>query len=597
MAINQELGRIPGVRIKEIPNPDLNVTAPSNRVVGLVATSFTTLLRRDLQVVRGTSNTDTIDSVLISDVKCISSYMEAYGTPRLKYVEGKDYTVSTDGTTGVTTITWLGHPTDGEVISTQINNTTWKSSASLPAVGDYVMWVGDFTQYPASNQILLSTVQAGADESFTDYGIGSYTILDDNTNKYVSGVNEQGVPLEGALQIVDDLASGVTSGDGFVRGSAAIANITGLEETLKIISPEEVSDTPETGSTYYVTANISKQADEYFEPIELTNITEVEAEYGPEYDSATDTVNAMTVLARQLFNAGATKIVCVQAKADNLASHKEALAKLEEVELQYVLCSGSATVEGVNSEVMNHVVNMSTVEKSMNRLGFVAPFLTDGKVTTKDIKAQVATLKTQLITMAVPGNILIQVSDQNGDTYTKWVSSIYAAATIVGMLANPNRRLATPLTRKDVTNLGILDLDTYYDKQTIEDLAKNGVTVLVQRKYTNNIVINQGLTTDPSNYANYYLNIVCCKFEQARLLAADLDQTFIGTELLSDTLGLITTFIINVLDGFKGVYFNDYKDLSVARDVNIPTKVNVRYKIQGIFGMDYIDISFSVYVA
>lgn len=585
MAINQELGRIPGVRIKEIPNPDLNVTAPSNRVVGLVATSFTTLLRRDLQVVRGTSNTDTIDSVLISDVKCISSYMEAYGTPRLKYVEGKDYTVSTDGTTGVTTITWLGHPTSDEILQADITLSNWKSShTTLPTAGDYVYFVEDATAYPALGQVISADVLANADESLVNATIGQYVKLNES-DKYIACESTD----TGALQIVDTKASTFTSGSGYVLGAST------LEGSKKVVA--NASNSPVEDSTYYVTANITKQADEYFEPIELTNITEVEAEYGPEYDVDTDTINAMTVLARQLFNAGATKIVCVQAKADNLVSHKEALAKLEEVELQYVLCSGSATVEGVNSEVMNHVVNMSTVEKSMNRLGFVAPFLTDGKVTTKDIKAQVATLKTQLITMTVPGNILIQVSDQNGDTYTKWVSSIYAAATIVGMLANPNRRLATPLTRKDVTNLGILDLDTYYDKQTIEDLAKNGVTVLVQRKYTNNIVINQGLTTDPSNYANYYLNIVCCKFEQARLLAADLDQTFIGTELLSDTLGLITTFIINVLDGFKGVYFNDYKDLSVARDVNIPTKVNVRYKIQGIFGLDYIDISFSVYVA
>lgn len=585
MAINQELGRIPGVRIKEIPNPDLNVTAPSNRVVGLVATSFTTLLRRDLQVVRGTSNMDTIDSVLISDVKCVSSYMEAYGTPRLKYVAGTDYTVSTDSETGITTITWLNHPTSDEILQADITLSNWKSSHTiLPTAGDYVYFVEDATAYPALGQVTSADVLANADESLVNATIGQYVKLNES-DKYIACESTD----TGALQIVDTKDSTFTSGSGYVLGAIT------LEGSKKVVA--NASNSPVEGSTYYVTANISKQVDEYFEPIELTNITEVEAEYGPEYDSATDTVNAMTVLARQLFNAGATKIVCVQAKADNLASHKEALAKLEEVELQYVLCSGSATVEGVNSEVMNHVVNMSTVEKSMNRLGFVAPFLTDGKVTAEDIKAQVATLKTQLITMVAPGNVLIQVSDQNGDTYTKEVSSIYATATIVGMLANPNRRLATPLTRKDVTNLGILDLDTYYDKQTLEDLAKNGVTALVQRKYTNNIVINQGLTTDPSNYANYYLNIVCCKFEQARLLAADLDQTFIGTELLSDTLGLITTFIINVLDGFKGVYFNDYKDLSVARDVNIPTKVNVRYKIQGIFGLDYIDISFSVYVA
>lgn len=583
MAINQELGRIPGVRIKEIPNPDLSVASASNRVVGLVASSFTNLLKRDIEVTRNSTSTeDLIDSVLITSVKCISSYQEAYGTPRLKYKEGVDYSVTTDPETGITKISWALYPRENEVYLGDVQ-ALWKSTSPAPSEGSYVYYISDATQYPSATQVEHATVLGNHDESFSDITIGAYTKLDGG--KYVSCTSED----EGALQIVDTKKEDFVSGDGYVLGAETLS---GSKITTSV-----TSNSPVAGSKYYVTAEISKQAPEYFEPKEFTNISEVEAEYGYEYDSDTDTVNAMTVLARQLFTAGATRVVCTMVEQENVAGYTKALTKLENVELQYVLCSGSATVDGVNRILMNHVVNMGTVEKSMNRLGFVAPFLTDGKVTANDIKAQVAALKTQLITMVAPGNVLIQVSDQSGDTYVKEVSSIYAVATIVGMLANPNRRLATPLTRKDVTNLGILDLDTYYDKQTIEDLAKNGVTVLIQRKYTNNIVINQGLTTDPSNYANYYLNIVCCKFEQARLLAADLDQTFIGTELLSDTLGLITTFIINVLDGFKGVYFNDYKDLSVARDVNIPTKVNVRYKIQGIFSADYIDITFSVYVA
>lgn len=585
MAINQELGRIPGVRIKEIPNPDLSITAASNRIVGLVANSFTTLLKRDIEVVRGEESTDTISDVLISEVKCISSYQEAYGTPRLKYVADTDYTVSTDSETGITTITWLNHPTSDEILQADITLSNWKSShTTLPTAGDYVYFVEDATAYPALGQVTSADVLANADESLVNATIGQYVKLNES-DKYIACESTD----TGALQIVDTKASTFTSGSGYVLGAIT------LEGSKKVVA--NASNSPVEGSTYYVTANITKQADEYFEPIEFNNITEVEAEYGPEYDVDTDTINAMNVLARQLFNAGATRVVCTQVKAENLGSYKDALKKLEEVELQYVLCSGSATVEGVNQALLDHVTLMGTVEKSMNRIGFVAPFLNDSKATPASIKEQAIALKSQLITMVAPEYVDIQVTDQNGDAYRKEVSSIYAVATIVGMLANPNRRLATPLTRKDLTSYGILSLGTNYDKQTIEDLAKNGVTVLMPRKMTNNIIVNQGLTTDPTNYGNYYLNIVCCKFEQARLLAADLDQTFIGSEILSDTLGLITTFIINILDGFKGVYFNDYKDLTVARDANIPTKINVSYKINGIFGLDYIDITFSVYVA
>ena len=127
-------------------------------------------------------------------------------------------------------------------------------------------------------------------------------------------------------------------------------------------------------------------------------------------------------------------------------------------------------------------------------------------------------------------------------------------------------------------------------------MAAEGVNVLVQRKASNTIVVNQGLTTDNTNYGSYYLNIVCCKYEVARLLQAYLDETFIGTEILEDTVSLVQSSIRNTLDGFKGLYLNNYKDLSVTRDADIPTKLNVRFKMSGIFGLDYIDMEFSVYV-
>ena len=164
------------------------------------------------------------------------------------------------------------------------------------------------------------------------------------------------------------------------------------------------------------------------------------------------------------------------------------------------------------------------------------------------------------------------------------------------MLCNPSRRLATPLTRKDITQYGILDAFVHYKKQDTEKMAANGVNVLLQRKASNTIVVNQGLTTDNTNYGSYYLNIVCCKYEVARLLQAYLDQPSTGTEILEDTVSLVQSSIRNTLDGFKGLYMNNYKDLSVTRDADIPTKLNVRFKMSGIFGLDYIDMEFSVYV-
>lgn len=458
MATNEELGRMPGVRVKEILNADLGISSPQFRIAGLVSTSYTSLLKRDIAVIRGAEDTDTIpgfESAEVTSVECISTYQEAYGTRRPALVKTTDYTV------------------EGNVIT------------------------------------------------FTEAG------------------------------------------------------------KLKVLE----------GDKYYVTATIDKVSEGWFEPKEMTDFSQVLREYGPEY-STEKGINPMVALSRILFNAGARRVVCVQSKSASKTDYESALDKLKEVELQYVLCN--STTQDVQNALLNHVVDMSTVENSMNRVGFTAPKTEDAEI--NEILLDATSFKTQNIVLVAPGKVLINVEDEQGSAYATWVSGIYGAAAIVGMLCNPNRRLATPLTRKNLTQYGIIDTGKHYKKQEIEKMAAAGVTVLIQRKSTNNIVVNQGLTTDNSNYGNYYLNVVCCKYEVARLLKEDLDDTFIGTEILTDTVTLVQSFIRSTLDGFRGIYINTFKDLSVARDADIPTKLNVSFKIAPIFGLDYIDISFSVYV-
>lgn len=457
MATNSEKGRQPGVRIKEEVDPSLGITSPQFRVVGLVSTSFTDILKRDIAVVRGSGETDTIpgyDTAEVQKVLCVSSYMEAYGTKRLQYVPTTDYTVE----------------------------------------GNVITWVGG--------------------------------------------------------------------------GSA-----------------------PTEGSTYYVTATITKVSDSFFEPKEFTDYSQVKAEYGPEYNSTSDELNQLVLLSRFLFMAGAKRVVACQAKSKALSDIQDALAKFEEMSVQYIIC-GSNDVAGVNTAVMQHCVNMSAIENSMLRLAITGPQNPAGTVS--DIVTEAKSLGSQNITLVAPGEVQFNVEDQDGVSYTKWGNSIYAASVLVGMLANPNRRLATPLTRKSVSEFGITDISAYYKKQDIESLAASGVTVLVKSKDTNVNRVNQGLTTDASNFALYYLNVVACKYEVARLLQSDLDSTFIGTEILTGTPTSVANFVAKQLDNMKGIYFNDYQNLSVTRDATTPTKLNVYVEILPIFGLDYIDLTFKV---
>lgn len=452
---DNDLGREPGVRVKEEPNANLGITSPQFRVCGLTGTSFTEILVRDIAVVRGSGTTDTIpgyDADEITEILTISSYMEAYGTQRTKYESGTDYTVA----------------------------------------GNVITW-------------------------------------------------DQNGPLE--------------------------------------------------GSTYYVTANITKLSESFFTPKEFTDYSQVTSYYGPEYDSDADTINELVVLARFMFAAGARRVVTCQAKTNALSDLQAAIDQYEELNIQYLL-SGSNTVAGLNEAILRHVVDMNTVEVSMPRQAFVAPTNING--TLQDIITEARSLAEQHITMVGPQQVLIQVQDQYGNSHRKWVSSIYASAAIVGMLANPNRRLATPLTRKALTSYGILDISQYYKSPEVVALSGKGVTVLKKNKETNVIFVNQGVTTDISNWANYYLNVVCEKMEVARILQRELDEKYIGGEIDDPTPTDVKSFITRRLNDLKGNLIRGFQNVTVAEDAVNPAKLNVYLEIYPIFGLDYIDLTFKV---
>lgn len=457
MATIEELGRIPGVRVKEELDPSLGITSPQYRVIGLISTSFMDVTKVDIPVVRGSGKTDTIpgyDAAEVKEVLCVSPYMEAYGTKRIQYVKTTDYTVAE-------------------------NVITWVEGKNAPAEGD----------------------------------------------------------------------------------------------------------------TYYVTATITKVGDSFFEPKEFTDYSQIQAEYGSEYDSTEDRLNQLVLLARFMFTAGAKRVVACQAKSNTLSDIQAALAKFEEMSVQYIVC-GSNDVVGVNNAVMQHCVNMSTIENSMLRLAITGPQKSTGTVS--DFLGEAQALLSQNITLVAPGEVQFNVEDQNGVTYTKWGNSIYAAAAIAGMLANPTRRLATPLTRKSLTDYGIYDVSSYFKKSDIEKMSATGITVLVKTKDTNVVKINQGLTTDNRNFASYYLNVVACKLEIARLLQKALDDTFIGTEITTGTPTSVANFLAGQLDGMEGIYINGYKNLSVKRDASIPTKLNAYVEVLAIFALDYLDLTFKV---
>lgn len=567
------LTRIPGVYITEQPNAGLTTTFSSYRSVGLIASGFPTLNKLDIAVIRGSTSTDEIPGFNASEVQsvlCVSSYINAYNSQLTKYVAAgvgvtdPDYTW-TAGDNG-NKIVWNNNhgPEAGDVYYVSITFEKQSAEYFLPteftslqelqeAYGpEYNATTGEINKisvlgrmlFNAGAPIVYACLLKGSNASVTftvatpnDETAGTAVVTLDSTNSA-----EITIPASATVnEIATALAAGAPNG---WTGVATNAVVTFTKNSASAMTSTDLADNKVTFTTATCTVSDTVTILDY-NPASITAIS-------------------------------------------------DALKNFEEITVQYMLC-GENQVTGANGAVMQHCVDMSATENSLLRTCMVAPATTIDSVA--EYIANSKAYNTQFATNIAPSQCLISVTDASGNAYEKWVSSIYVGAVLLGLAANPSRRLTTPFTRQFLYNYGILDVDKYYKKNEIMKLAAAGTTVLVLQKETGYVYINQGLTTDPKNYANYHQNVVWSKLEVARQLQSNLDATWIGQELLSSTPMEVQGYTAGLLENMIGVLINGYRGLSVVQDATNPAKLNIYVQILPIFSLDYIDLTFQVTVS
>ena len=563
------MAKIPGTYITEQKNAALTTVFDTYRSVGLIASGFTTLNKLDIAVVRGSTDTDIITGFSASEIKsilCVSSYIEAYGTRRAQYIAAGSGVTDPD-------YSWTAGANGDKI--------TWVSGHG-PEVGD--TYYVSITFEKQDDTYYLPTEFTSLQELQDAYG-PEYNASTGEINKIsVLGrmLFNAGAPIVYACQLKPTAATvsfTVTAANGEDAGTAVVTLDSTASSAITIPASATVNEIATAlangapagwiGSASTATVTFTKDTYAAMASTDLANNK-------VEFTTATATISNATV--SQYTNA-------------SLSTINAALANFEEISVQYMLC-GENQVSGANGAVMQHCVNMSATENSLLRTCVVAPATIIDSV--NDYIANAQTYKTQFVTNIAPSQCLIAVSDVNGNTYEKWVSSIYVGAALLGMAANPSRRLTQPLTRQFLYNYGILDIDKYYKKQEIMKLAGAGLTVLVLQKETGYVYVNQGLTTDPSNYANYYLNVVWSKLELVSYLQSQLDAAFIGTELTTDAPMNVQSYTAGLLDSQIGILMNGYRNLSVTQNATDPAALDVYVEVLPTFALDYIYIRFKV---
>jgi hypothetical protein len=193
------------------------------------------------------------------------------------------------------------------------------------------------------------------------------------------------------------------------------------------------------------------------------------------------------------------------------------------------------------------------------------------------------------VLLAPPG-ATITIENPDGSTEDITVDGSFLAAAFAGLDANPAYDVAEPLTRKNI--VGFKSVDTRYTMLDGNDLASAGVTVI--ETVGTALRVRHAITTMPSNALTREITVVKIKDYTAQSCRAGANQ-FIGTKLTPSRPNDVQRAIQNVLTLLKQASIIDgFKDLEASQDTVEPTQIDVSFKIQPTFPLNYLLISFSV---
>lgn len=366
-----------------------------------------------------------------------------------------------------------------------------------------------------------------------------------------------------------------------------------------IINPEVPID----DTTYYVSYKYAKSEEDY-DPKVYYEFDEVLENYGNyRVTSNGRVINSLTLGAELAFLNGASPIVCVQAKNDTDIEIEAAIDKLA-IKIDGINNVNSivplTTSKAVGRYLLNHVNFYSSSNYNMPRMGYIAaepneqiyklPTITNPKIGSIQAAQK---YNDERIVYVVPGQVSKDIIDSvTGYTSTKTLPGCYLA-TAVAALAMKND-VAEPLTNKEL--FGFKKVLSNYNETDMNDLATAGCLVVKQEGSI--IKVRHGITSHGcidtlADIQSNEITMVQVKDFVMEGAKAKCGETYIG--------GKMKATILHDVQYTLEQLFNQYvadeiilgvEGLTVKRDTDDPRQINVKFFIEAIYPLNYIDISF-----
>lgn len=388
-----------------------------------------------------------------------------------------------------------------------------------------------------------------------------------------------------------------------MNGTKDINDLSGsgviIQTVEGIINPE----VPQAGNAYYVTYKYAK-SDEDYEPKVFSDYKDIVSEYGQYLVTESGMIiNGITLAAEIAMQNGASPLVIVQAKSETDEEYKKAIDKLgtkigaiDSVNA-IVPLTNSLTV---NKYLIDHINKYSSSEYGMYRMGYLSslpnqPVDKEPSVA-NPIQGAIQTAKEindERIVYVVPGLVTKNVLNSiTGFSSIKTLPGYYLTTGVAALSLRNDP--AEPLTNKRL--YGFNGLVNYYSEPELNLLSSSGCLAIKQD--TQGLKVRHGVTTHGSidtlaDIQSNEITLVQIKDYVINGCKNEIGDKYIGGKLKPSIVADVEFTLKALLNKYigDGIIIN-YEDLVVARDLDDPRQLNVRFLIEAVYPLNYIDITF-----
>jgi hypothetical protein len=385
------------------------------------------------------------------------------------------------------------------------------------------------------------------------------------------------------------MSYGITVGTAALQTQYTISpTVTFIDTTLdsQIVSnPTAAILAPNPGDTLQVSYQYANSA--YYLPTLFTRYADVEAKYGPAFDSRGNVSSQLSFGAKLAVLNGASQFVCTAVSPQDDNSWSGAFNNLTDDTQSTIIVplSGSSTVQ---SAAIAHCTSM--LNHNIFRTAILGADGASGTVSIATLQANAQAINTNYVQYVSPTNFKYYNPINSVEVS---VGGQYAAAALAGM--HSARGPADSLTRQTVAGFSSLG-----DARSVTGAnadAGAGLTVIEQKGGT--IRVRHDISTAPGNVNTREWPVIEQTYNMLRNILDIYDANVVG-KVKSNANGLLTIqnltsqYLQNLVSKNQ---LATYSSLSVTLSSSDPTTVNISWTYQPIYTILYININVGINLA